>query len=156
MNRFVAQTLFSRGERKRTNSKVSMALFESLKHRSFALLWSGQALSRFGDNVYRVALAWWVLQKTGSATVMGTVFVLSYAPMLILALIGGVTVDRFSRVWVMLIADLLRGFLLGMMSVLAFYDRLELWHVFAASVVLGSVEAFFQPAYTAVVPDVIP
>src|SRR5260370_35646824 len=106
-----------------------MPLFQSLKHRSFALLWSGQALSRLGDNVYRVALAWWVLEKTGSATVMGTVFVLSYAPMLIFALIGGVTVDRFSRVWVMLVADLLRCVGLVVVACLAFNHKVQLWHV---------------------------
>lgn len=133
-----------------------MPLFESLKHRSFALLWSGQALSRLGDNVYRLALAWWVLEKTGSATVMGTVFILSYTPMLVFALIGGVTVDRFSRVQVMLVADLLRFFLLMAVSFLSFGGLLQLWHVYLASTVLGAVEAFFQPAYTAVVPDVIP
>src|SRR5258708_3706476 len=108
-----------------------MPLFDSLKHRQFALLWSGQALSRLGDQVYRVALAWWVMEKTGSATIMGTVFVLSYAPMLIFALIGGVAVDRFSRVWVMLVADLLRCLVLTGVAILSYQDRLELWHVYA-------------------------
>jgi len=133
-----------------------MPLFESLKHRSFALLWSGQALSRLGDNVYRVALAWWVLEKTGSATVMGKVFILSYTPMLLFALVGGVTVDRFSRMQVMFVADLLRFLVLVGVAILAFAQLLELWHVYITSIILGMVEAFFQPAYTAVVPDVIP
>lgn len=133
-----------------------MPLFTSLKHRSFALLWSGQALSRLGDNVYRVALAWWVLEQTGSATVMGTVFILSYTPMLLFALIGGVTVDRFSRIQVMFVADMLRFFLLVGVAFLSFGGQLKLWHVYVASIILGAVEAFFQPAYTAVVPDVIP
>ena len=133
-----------------------MPLFESLKHRSFALLWSGQALSRLGDNVYRVALAWWVLEKTGSATVMGKVFILSYTPMLLFALVGGVTVDRFSRMQVMFVADLLRFLVLVGVAILAFARLLELWHVYITSIILGTVEAFFQPAYTAVVPDVIP
>ena len=133
-----------------------MPLFESLKHRSFALLWSGQALSRLGDNVYRVALAWWVLEKTGSATVMGKVFILSYTPMLLFALVGGVTVDRFSRMQVMFVADLLRFLVLVGVAILAFARLLELWHVYITSIILGMVEAFFQPAYTAVVPDVIP
>jgi MFS family permease len=133
-----------------------MPLFESLKYRSFALLWSGQALSRLGDNVYRLALAWWVLEQTGSATVMGTVFILSYAPMLLFTLIGGVTVDRFSRIQIMLVADLLRFFLLLGVSFLSFGHLLKLWHVYVASVVLGAVEAFFQPAFVAAVPDVIP
>jgi hypothetical protein len=34
-----------------------MSLFRSLKHRSFALLWIGQTLSRVGDFVYEIALA---------------------------------------------------------------------------------------------------
>jgi MFS family permease len=133
-----------------------MPLFESLKHRSFAWLWSGQAFSRLGDSVYRVALAWWVLEKTGSATVMGKVFILSYAPMLLFALIGGVTVDRFSRMQVMFVADILRFLVLIGVAILAFGQLLELWHVYLTSIILGTVEAFFQPAYTAVVPDIIP
>jgi DHA3 family tetracycline resistance protein-like MFS transporter len=133
-----------------------MPLFESLKHRSFTLLWSGQALSRLGDNVFRVALAWWVLEKTGSAKVMGTVFVLSYAPTLVFALIGGVAVDRFSRMHVMFAADLLRFFILAGIAILDFGHFLRVWHVYVASVILGTVETFFQPAYTAVLPDIIP
>lgn len=133
-----------------------MPLLESLRHRSFALLWSGQALSRLGDNVYRVALAWWVLEKTGSATVMGKVFILSLTPMLLFALVGGVTVDRFSRMQVMLVADLLRFLVLAIVALLSFVHILELWHIYIASVILGAVEAFFQPAYAAVVPEVIP
>ena len=71
-----------------------MAIFRSLKHRFFALLWSGQTISRLGDSLYRIALAWWVLEKTGSAAIMGTVLIFSTVPMLIFLLIGGVVVDR--------------------------------------------------------------
>jgi len=45
---------------------LSMNIFISLKHRSFAFLWSGQTVSRLGDNFYTVALALWVLEKTPS------------------------------------------------------------------------------------------
>jgi hypothetical protein len=58
-----------------------MRLFDSLRHRPFALLWSGQTVSRLGDSLYRIALSWWVLEKTGSATAMGTVALFSFAPM---------------------------------------------------------------------------
>jgi hypothetical protein len=42
-------------------SLASMAIFRSLGNRSFVLIWSGQTLSRIGDFLYQVALAWWVL-----------------------------------------------------------------------------------------------
>ena len=44
-----------------------MSTLRALKHRSFALIWTGQTLSRLGDFVYEIALSWWILQKTGSA-----------------------------------------------------------------------------------------
>ena len=80
-----------------------MNVLRSLKHRPFALLWSGQTISRLGDSLYRIALAWWVLEKTGSAVAMGTVLVLSQIPLLIFVLIGGVVVDRFPRIRIMFI-----------------------------------------------------
>ncbi len=50
-------------------------LFRALKNRPFALVWGGQTVSLLGDRIYQVALAWWVLEKTGSAVAMGIVFI---------------------------------------------------------------------------------
>lgn len=133
-----------------------MNIFLSLRHRSFALLWTGQTISRLGDHLYRIALAWWVLEKTGSAAAMGTVLIFSSVPMLIFLLVGGVAVDRIPRARVMLLSDILRGVLVGVITLLAFTDKLELWHIYVASVLFGFVSAFFQPAYTAIIPDILP
>jgi MFS family permease len=129
-------------------------LTRSLHNRMFASLWFGQAISRLGDNLYRIALAWWVLEKTGSAAAMGAVLIFTTVPLLIFTLIGGVLVDRFPRPLVMLVSDVARGILVGAIAVLAMAGRLELWEVFLASLVFGFVDAFFLPAYTAIVPEV--
>jgi MFS family permease len=105
-----------------------MTLFKSLTVRPFALLWSGQQLSALGDSIYRVALAWWVLEKTGSAKAMGTIFIFTSTPMLVFLLIGGVAVDRHSRARVMFLSDILRGLLIGIVALLAFSHRLEYLH----------------------------
>jgi MFS transporter, DHA3 family, tetracycline resistance protein len=133
-----------------------MNLFKSLSLRSFAFLWSGQQLSALGDSIYRVALAWWVLEKTGSATAMSTIFIFASAPMLVFLLIGGVTVDRYPRARVMLLSDVLRGLLIGIVAVLAFAHRLEVWHIYLVSLLFGIVGAFFGPAYRAIVPEIVP
>ena len=52
---------------------TAVNLFRAWRYHPFALLWSGQALSRIGDFLFEVALAWWVLQKSGSAGAMATV-----------------------------------------------------------------------------------
>jgi MFS family permease len=132
-----------------------MQIFSSLKQRLFAFLWSGQSISRLGDSLYRIALSWWVLEKTGSAAVMGTVLIVSFAPMLIFVLIGGIAVDRVSRTRLMLASDVLRGLVVLAVAWLAYAKTLEIWHIYAASMLFGFVEAFFQPAFTALVPVIV-
>ena len=134
----------------------SMNVLRSLKHRPFALLWSGQTISRLGDSLYRIALSWWVLEKTGSAVAMGTVLVFSQIPMLIFLLIGGVVVDRLPRLRVMFVSDILSGLVILFVAVFSWFDLLQIWHIYIASMIFGFVEAFFFPAYQAVIPQLTP
>lgn len=133
-----------------------MHLFRALTYRPFALLWTGQTISRLGDSLYRIALAWWVLEKTGSATAMGTVLIFSSVPMLLFLLVGGVVVDRLPRSQVMLVSDVMQGLIVAAVALLAFENLLQVWHIYVASILFGLAEAFFRPAYSAIVPDVTP
>ena len=133
-----------------------MNVLRSLKHRPFALLWTGQTTSRLGDSLYRIALSWWVLEKTGSAVAMGTVLVFSQVPMLIFLLIGGVVVDRLPRIRIMFSSDVLSGLVISFVAVFAWLDLLQIWHIYIASMIFGFVEAFFFPAYQAVIPEITP
>ncbi len=133
-----------------------MTLLRALKIRTFALLWTGQTISRIGDAVYQLALAWWVLEKTNSPAAMSAVLIFSIAPMLIFLLLGGVAVDRFPRVPVMVISDGVRGLVTLVVALLAFADPLEIWHLFLLSLIFGIVDSFFTPAYIAAVPEFTP
>jgi MFS family permease len=84
---------------------------------------------------------------------MGTVLLCERVPSLGLLLLGGVIVDRFPRVWLMILSDLARGMLVGLITVLAVTQHLVIWHIFAVSFAFGVVDAFFSPAYRAVVPE---
>jgi MFS family permease len=147
------QKTFSCFQRKGTDTLFYF--LRALKNPSFALLWSGQTISRLGDSFYTVALAWWVLEKTGSAAAMGLVLICSSVPMLLFLLLGGVVVDRFSRLHLMLASDLVRALIVVAVAVLAFSQRLEVWHVLVMSTLFGTVDAFFYPAYTAIIPEVV-
>ncbi len=133
-----------------------MNVLRSLKHRPFALLWAGQTTSRLGDSLYRIALAWWVLEKTGSAVAMGTVLVFSQIPMLLFLLVGGVVVDRLPRIRIMFVSDALSGLVVGLIAVFTWLNGLQIWHIYIASMLFGFVEAFFFPAYQAVIPQLTP
>ena len=133
-----------------------MNVLRSLQHRPFALLWTGQTVSRLGDSLHRIALAWWVLEKTGSATAMGTVLVLTQIPLLIFLLIGGIVVDRFPRLRIMFLSDVLSGTVVVFIAVFSWLNLLQIWHIYIASLIFGFVEAFFFPAYQAVIPQIVP
>jgi MFS family permease len=134
---------------------VAPAMFRALSSRAFALLWAGQTLSRIGDALYQIAVAWWVLERTGSAAAMATLLIVSFAPTVLLLLIGGVVVDRYSRLAIMLASDVLRGLIVCAMALLAGGGLLQLWHLVLLNLVFGVVDAFFQPAYTAAVPELV-
>jgi MFS family permease len=133
-----------------------MALFRALKSQDFSRLWAGQTVSRLGDSLYRIALAWWVLEKTGSATAMSTVLVVSFLPMVLFLLVGGVVVDRLPRFRVLFVSDLVNGIVVGGVAAMAASGKLEIWHVYIAGAVFGLGDAFFFPAYSASIPQIVP
>src|SRR5687767_3173044 len=131
-------------------------LLRALAQPAFALLLAGQTVSRLGDAIYAIALAWWVLEETGSAAAMGTVLAARTLPELVFLLLGGVAVDRVSRLRLMLLADAARAAIATALAVLAWSAALSVPIVLVAGALFGVVTAFFYPAYLAVVPDLVP
>ncbi len=130
--------------------------FRALKHRKFALLLFGQTLSRVGDFLFQIAMAWWVLEKTGSATTMGTVLFFTMLPTVIFSLIGGVAVDRMPRGILLFSSDAARFLIMVIGAWLAFTDQLQLWEIYVMAICFGFADAFFLPAYNAIIQQIIP
>jgi MFS family permease len=120
------------------------------------MLWAGQTVSRLGDSIFTIALASWVPERTNSAAAMGAVLVCTSLPRLFLLLVGGVVVDRLPRLALLLAADLLRGVVVLVIAAVAATGMLALWHLYALGAVLGLAAAFFFPAYTAAIPELLP
>jgi MFS family permease len=127
-----------------------------LRYRELRLLFAGQSVSLFGDGLFAVALAFAVLDETGSKTGLGVVLAAGALPLVAFVLIGGVWADRLSRRRVMLAADGARMGIQGALAALVLTGRAPL----AAFVVLyglyGLAMAFFQPASTGLVPETLP
>lgn len=87
-------------------------MIATLRHRDFALLWIGQAVSTVGNWLLFVALPFYVYSLTGSPLATGATFAASALPPLLLGSVAGVFVDRWDRQRTMVVADLLRAGLL--------------------------------------------
>src|SRR5688572_19495013 len=84
-------------------------LLGALRERDFRLLWAGQTTSALGNAVVPVALAFAVLDLTGSASDLGFVLAAHTLPLVAFLLVGGVWADRLPRQLVMVGSDLVRG-----------------------------------------------
>jgi DHA3 family tetracycline resistance protein-like MFS transporter len=131
-------------------------IVQPLRIRDFALLFTGMTLSLLGDGIYLVAIAWQVYELSNAPTALSAVGLATTAPILVFVLIGGVVSDRSDRRNVMISADLVRFAAIGAMAGLSLTGSIELWHLIALAGLYGVGEAFFGPAFAAVVPDLVP
>jgi MFS family permease len=127
-----------------------------LHRREFRLLFLGQAVSVFGDRMVAVALAFAVIELGGSASAVGLVLASGTLPLVASVLIGGVVADRTSRRAVMVAADLVRVASQGTMAVLLIAGAAELWMLAVLAGITGAATGFFNPASTALLPEVVP
>ncbi|MGH3169634.1 MAG: MFS transporter, partial [Trebonia sp.] len=127
-----------------------------LRHRNFALLWAGQTISVAGNGIFTVALPLEVLHLTGSPFDLALVVSARTVPSLVLLLIGGALVDRVSRRFVMLACDATCGIALALLTLFVVTHQLRVQEIAVLSVILGAASAFFRPASTAMVPDIVP
>lgn len=126
-----------------------------LSNRNFRLLWIGEGVSVLGDHFYMIALPWLVLQLTGDSLVMGTVLALSAIPRALLMLVGGALTDRFSPRSLMLVSNAARFILVSLLMGLVFADRVEMWTLYMLAVLFGIADAFFYPAQSSMVPQLV-
>jgi MFS family permease len=128
----------------------------ALRHRDFALLWAGQTVSMAGDGMFTVALALEALRLDHSPAGLSFVLAARIAPAVCLLPLGGAVVDRAPRWLTMLAGDVGRGVAVGLAGLAVATGTARLWQLFAMAVVFGVCDAFFAPASTAIVPELLP
>jgi MFS family permease len=128
----------------------------SLWNKNFLLLWQGQLVSSLGDNFYAIALGFWVLEKTGSTGLMGTLMAASTLPRVLISPFAGVWVDRSERKSLLIAMDIIRGIASGGIGLAAFVGHLEIWMVFAVGIILSICGSFFGPTVSSTIPDIVP
>ena len=132
------------------------ARFSVLGRPDFRNLWLARTTSVLGDRLVVVALALFVTDLTGSASDVGVVLAASTIPFVAFLLVGGVWADRVPRARLMVVTDVVRAVLHGLLALLIFTGAVEIWHVVVIEVLFGTASAFFQPAATGLLPRTVP
>jgi len=112
-------------------------------------------VSLTGDGVFLIAMAWQVYALSNAPTALAMVGVAMTVPTLVLLLLGGVLSDRFDRRRLMVASDLIRALAVGAIATLSLAGALELWQLVALVIPYAAGNAFFGPAFDAIVPDIV-
>ncbi len=116
----------------------------------------GLAVSLLGDGLWLVAVAWQVIELGGGPLQLSLVATLYSVGLVGCVLLGGVVADRVSRRRIMVLADLVRVVATVTLGALAVAGLLEVWQMALGALTIGAAEAFFVPAFTALVPQLVP
>jgi MFS family permease len=123
-------------------------------NRNFRLLWIAQVVSELGDWFYSLSVYNLLLELTGNrAQSVGLAVVLQVLPQTFIAPTAGALNDRISRKAIMIAADLARfGIVLGMLLV---RTPGTVWLVYPLLLFETLGAAFFEPAHSAVIPNIV-
>jgi MFS family permease len=115
----------------------------------------GSGISLLGDQFYLVALPWLVLEKLGSATMLGALMMAGAIPRAALLLIGGVVTDRVSARWIMVVTAMTRALCVTVTGVLVAHGDLGVVALYLLVVIFGIADAFAMPAQSAFLPSIL-
>jgi len=129
--------------------------FGPLAEREFRLLFVGRTISLFGSAFAPIALAFAVVVLTGSPSDLGFVLSAYMLAHLVFLLAGGVWADRLPRHLVMVTSDLLSGASQIAAALVLLSGVAQTWHLVVLAAIRGGASAFFMPASTGLVPQVV-
>ncbi|MFN2544095.1 MAG: MFS transporter [Actinomycetota bacterium] len=122
-----------------------------LKRPTFMRLWGSQAVSNIGDWTYAIAVGTMLVRRTHSPQMLSMLLICQVAPAALFGgLLGGLA-DRYSRVRLMIISDVVRAAAVGSL----FIAPPSSMHLFAVAGLLGIFGALFQPSLQASIPNAV-
>jgi MFS family permease len=130
--------------------RVALPYLAIIQNRHYFPLWLGQLVSSLGDTLNYIAIVIYVFQLTGSGFDLAKLSIFQIVPILLIAPVAGVVIDRFPRKSVLIAADLARAVLiLG----LVFAPTVET--IYAIAVLVAVATTFFRPTVQAVIPALV-
>lgn len=136
--------------------------FRALRHRNFALFWSGQLISLIGTWMQMLAQSWLVqdlvhrqLGIANASLYLGLVSAAGSVPTLLLTLYAGVIADRHDKRRILVITQTWMMLLAFVLAWLSWRGTIHIWQVMILAALLGVGNAFDMPTRQAFVKDMV-
>ena len=128
----------------------------ALRHRDFRWLWAGTFCATGGQWVQQATLGWVAYELTGSGTLLGAVLGMRAIPMLLLAPVSGLVAERYDRRRALAASQVLVCVISLLLALAIALDALEVWHLFAFTLLAGVGAVFDRTLRSALVFNVVP
>ena len=135
---------------------LGIRTFQALAYRDYRYLWFGQISHAFSLWMEQIARPILVLALTGSAFHLGLILAARTVPQLLVGVWAGVIADWYNRRSVLLVSKSGAAVVNFTLALLILTGRVELWHVYATTMIKGVFMALDQPARQSLIPSIVP
>jgi MFS family permease len=130
-----------------------LKLFRALSHKPIRILWSGEAFSAVGDEIYKVALTWIAVGLIGAKA--GYISAAQAGAVLVFGLLGGYWADRWDPRRTMLFSDIARGLIVMLPVIWAWFFPPNIMLLLMVAISISAFSAFFEPALQSLIPRLV-
>ncbi len=131
-------------------------VFKAFQYRDFRLMWIGACTSAIGTWMQMLAQGWLIWQLSHSARLLALDPILQTIPIFLFSLLGGVLADRFERRHMLMFSQCVQMGVALVLTVLVGLHAVKVWHFLCGSFIAGFGQAFGGPAYSALIPTLVP
>ncbi len=127
-----------------------------LRYPAYRLLALSMAMSLLAQGLWAIAVVWQVVDLGGGPAALSMVTALGAGGMLGSLLIGGALADRIPQRRILLAVAVANLSSVGVVAGLSLAGVLSVWQLAAAALVTGLANGLYFPAYSALVPALLP
>ena len=124
--------------------------------RGFRFFFFAMFVSLFGSGMNFAGVSWYILAATHSTVKVSWQVIIMTLPGLFVPFLGGVLIDRIDRRYLGVMLDLVRGCFVLATAYIAWRGHLQLWHLYAMTLITGTGSAMYWATVNALVQEVIP
>jgi len=128
--------------------------FDSLSIRDYRLLWLGQVDTSLGQWMDSITRGYLIYHITSSPLQLGLAAAMRGIPLFLFGIVAGAVADRSGRKAQLIIAQVTNALLNFILASLVLANRVEPWHVYVTGFLVGTVQAFQNPARQTLVSDI--
>lgn len=125
------------------------------KSKNLWMYMGGRFVSLIGSGIQMIALPLYILDLTGSGTLMGIFSLLTLVPVVITAPFSGIIGDRRNRKNIMITMDIGRGTLICLLGIIAMTGAFNIYILFIIQIFISIMDSLFNSSSAALMPDLI-